>query len=253
MPASRHLTATQLSSYISPLISARVTHVLDSHNLSLSSIMTNTNLTRFLGYLLLLCIPHALAESDLTITLQQCEGSTDAFTLDAVSMTCDDGICSGGSDTTINGTFTIGDSLYTSSPLVTVTLWQFSSAVYNGTVDICGGTVESSDGYYCPDAATYSFITGSAIPWYASIITWLNISVWVTFDFGGDQEVVCQLIVEGQEDSSSSSSYMIAGSAILFVGIAAFGMRKRRRIVTEGELLEDGPATRFIEMNSAMV
>ena len=218
--------------------------------------MTNANLTRFLVYLSLLCIPNALAETDLSVTVNQCQGSTDVFTIDSVSLTCDDDNaagCSWGSAATINGTFTIGDGLYTASPYITASLfWENAAAVYSGEVDICVGNGN------CPDADTYSFITGITLPgssssWYHYWFWYMTIAVWVTLDFGGDQEVACLFLVQGR-DSSSSSSYMIAGSAMLFVGIAAFGMRKRRRIVTEEDVsLEDGPATRFIEMNSAVV
>jgi len=219
--------------------------------------MTNANLTRFLVYLFLLCIPNALAETDLSVTLQKCQGSTDIFKVDSVSLTCDDDDnaagCSWGSEATINGTFTIGDGIYTASPYISASLfWKNAAAVYSGEVDICVGNGN------CPDADTYSFITGITLPgslssWYQTMTSAMSFAVWVKFDFGDDQEVACKFLVAGQ-DGSAYASYMIAGSAMLFVGIAAFGMRKRRRIVTEEDQLEDGPATRFIEMRAgAMV
>jgi len=215
--------------------------------------MTNANITRFLAYLFLLCIPHTFAESDLTVTLNQCQGSTDVFTVDYVSLDCDDDDnvagCSWGSDTTINGTFTIGDGLYTAYPNISASLfWKNAAAVYSGEVDICVGNGN------CPDADTYSFVTGTTLPGvphrlYQSWFSSMTIAVWVKFDFGDDQEVACKFLVAGQE-AEIDYSYMVTGSVILFAGIAAFGMRKRRRIGTEEDQLEGGPATRFIEMRA---
>ena len=219
--------------------------------------MTNANLTRFLGYLSLLCIPNALAETDLSVTLQKCEGSTDVFTVDSVSIDCDDDDnaagCSWGSEATINGTFTIGDDLYTTYPYITASLfWKNAAAVYSGNEDIC------QQNENCPDADTYLFITGITLPgslssWYQTLTSSMSFAVWVKFHFGSDQEVACKFIVAGQDSTSAYASYMIAGSAMLFVGfvgIAAFGIRKRCRSVTEEDQLEDGPATRYIEMRA---
>ncbi len=139
---------------------------------------------------------------------------------------------------------------------------------FNDTVDICeDGSVYNDDGDRCPEAGTYGYETEASLPgspnsWYAWIASWMTVTVHSTIDFG-DAVVVCKIKIKGmkyeEEDASSySSTYMIAGSSMVFLGFAAAFNWKKRRIVVAGdgngrEQLVDEPATRFVEMPKMLV
>ena len=80
---------------------------------------------------LLLCIPSTLA---LSVSVQQCTGDTDTFSIDYLSITCDD-YCTWGSDGTFTGSYTLGDNVSTDSPVISAKIWGVTA--YNETVDIC--------------------------------------------------------------------------------------------------------------------
>ena len=198
--------------------------------------------------------PQTLADGqELSVSVSQCQGDTNTFSIDYVTISCDD-YCTWGSEATFSGSYTIGNSLSTESPVITAKVWGMTS--FDDTVDICdNGNVYNDNGDYCPDIGTYGFITSTTVPgspssWYATFATWLSFTVYTTFDFG-DAVVVCEVNVEGQNYASSSSSYIISGSALMFVGIvAALRMKNRRRIISTGEDNGNESATHFVEMTS---
>jgi hypothetical protein len=210
--------------------------------------MMSKTLIQFLA--LLLCIPSTLA---LSVSVQQCTGDTDTFSIDYLSITCDD-YCTWGSDGTFTGSYTLGDNVSTDSPVISAKIWGVTA--YNETVDICdNGNIYNAYGSYCPDAGTYQYVANTELPgspnsWYTTFSTWVSFIAYTTIDFG-DAVVVCQIKIEGQNYDSSSSSYMIAGSTMLFVGFAAFRMKKRRVVATEDEQEGNEYATRFVEMTTA--
>ena len=189
----------------------------------------------------------------MSVNITQCTGDTDIFTVDSVSVSCDDDDCGWGSDATFYGSYTIGDTLSTDSPIITAKIWGMD--LYDDTVDICnGGSVYNDNGDYCPDTGTYDFLATSELPWYFRFTFWMSSTVYTTFDFG-DVVVTCDVKIEAStysSSSSSSTSYIMSASALMITGVV-FGLRikKRRRLVTANE--EGGheePATHFVEMTS---
>jgi hypothetical protein len=149
-----------------------------------------------------------------------------------------------------SATFTIGDELSTSSPFVTVKM--FNIEAYNNTIDICNnGQVSNDYGYYCPSVGTYSIHTPTTIPGsknslYAKYCLWLAFSVYVTLDFG-DAEVDCRFKVEGRYKSASQT--IVSGSAIVLVGLFSVRSRKRRLALKNDQTSEISPSY-FVEMGN---
>ena len=205
-------------------------------------------------YIFFSCVQQTLADGqELSVSVSQCKGDTGIFSIDSLYMACDS-YCTWGSDATFTGSYTIGDTLSTDSPIITAKIW--GTAAFNDTVDICdNGKVYNDNGEYCPDAGTYAFETTTEVPgspnsWYSSFASWLSFTVYATFDFG-DAVVTCDIKIEGQ-NYAANSSYIMSASALMLAG-AVFGLRlkKRRRLVTANE--EGGheePATHFVEMTS---
>jgi hypothetical protein len=198
-------------------------------------------------YLLVLFVPSARA---LSVAVQQCTGDTGTFSIDYLAITCED-YCDWGSDGTFTGSYTIGSTLSTETPVISANIWNVE--VYNETIDICdNGNVYNSYGDYCPNTGTYQYVANTELPgspnsWYSTFSGWLSFFVYITFDFG-DAVVQCKVKIEGQSSGSSSSSYMIAGSSVLLAGLAVFRMKRRRTIVLNDEEAESGSGTRFVEM-----
>jgi hypothetical protein len=226
---------------------------------------------RILPSLLFLCTiittpPSAHAAQELRVWVDECTGDTDVFVIDYLTITCED-YCTWGSNGTYDGSYTLGEDVSTETPVVTNKIWGLRR--FNDTVDICeDGSVYNDDGDRCPEAGTYGYETEAILPgspnsWYAWIASWMTVTVHSTIDFG-DAVVVCKIKIKGmkyaeEEDSSSySSTYMIAGSSMVFLGFAAAFNWKKRRIVVAGdgngrEQLVDEPATRFVEMPKMLV
>ncbi len=144
----------------------------------------------------------------------------------------------------LNGmTYTLSRSIFP--------LYRYS---FNRQVDICdNGSIYNSYGSYCPDSGKYKYVAHTELPgspnsWYTSFTSWLSFVVYITFDFG-DAVTYCEVQIEGQNNASSSSSYLIAGSTMLFVGIVAFRSKKRRIIASEDKQDENQYAERFVEMS----
>ncbi len=216
--------------------------MMNLHNLQVQGVLT---------YLLLLCIPTTFA---LVVSVKQCSGDTDSFDLDYLAITCEDqGYCTWGSEGTFTGSYTLGDGVSTSYPIVTASIW--GSNVYNDTVDICdNGNMYNDNGNYCPDAGTYQYSTAATLPgnpssWYSSFSSWVTFTVYASFDFG-DTVTECQISISGK-NYDYSSSYMIVGSTMLLVGLYALRMKGRRIIVSEDDdNAENNLDKRFVEMVS---
>ncbi len=183
----------------------------------------------------------ALGDSQLSVNLKSCSGDTQMFTVVSAGIICDN-YCTWGSEASLQGTYSIGYyGLDNESPLITASAWGIT--VFNRTVDICdNGHVSSSSGSTCPASGSYTFSTHARLPnaptnsWVSSFASYISISVVTDIDFG-DDFVQCSFVVSGST-YNNSSAYFISG-AILFSGLMAFGMAKRRRrIATEGDIRE---------------
>lgn len=195
----------------------------------------------------------ALADSQFKVSVKKCTGDTDYFKVDKASLSCDSS-CTWGSEATIVGTYTIGNTLSTVEPVITASLW--GASLFNDTVDICHGDVSNDYGDECPDVGTYEFYTTTDLPgspssWYKKFSSWLSLKVVTSIDFG-DTSVQCNIHVEGQNMSSYSS--MIIGSAVIALGLFSFNRRSRHRAITleelEGPEIEGtAPSTGFVKMS----
>eukprot|EP00551_Chaetoceros_affinis_P014201 CAMPEP_0203693028 /NCGR_PEP_ID=MMETSP0091-20130426/5067_1 /ASSEMBLY_ACC=CAM_ASM_001089 /TAXON_ID=426623 /ORGANISM="Chaetoceros affinis, Strain CCMP159" /LENGTH=210 /DNA_ID=CAMNT_0050564009 /DNA_START=1 /DNA_END=633 /DNA_ORIENTATION=+ len=188
-----------------------------------------------LTYILLLS-----SASALIVSVKQCTGDIDLFNLNYIGITCED-YCTWGSEGTFTGNYTIGDSgVSTEYPVVSASIW--GSNIYNNTADICdNGNVYNDNGSYCPDAGTYQYSRATTLPgnpssWYSSFLSWLSFTVYMSFDFG-DAVTECEISITGKNYGYSSSSCMIVGSTMLFVGVGLLvrKMKCRRRIVSEDD------------------
>lgn len=202
----------------------------------------------FISSVLNLCF--AQSQSQLGITVEKCVGDTSIFTVDSGDLSCEDGYCMWGSKGTVSGTYTIGSSLSTTSPVVTASL--FGLSFFNHTVDICdGGKVSNDNGSYCPTVGTYEFNTdidlpGSPNSWYVRFSSWLSLTVAVDVDFG-DATVDCYLKIEGYNPYNYTNASMVVSSAVLIVGLFAYKRNKHRRVLSKDDF--EDPKGNFVEMS----
>ncbi len=181
----------------------------------------------------------ALGDSQLSVNLKSCSGDTQTFKVVSAGMNCDN-YCTWGSEANFQGTYSIGYyGLENAYPRITASAWGMT--VFNGTVDICdNGHVSSSSGSTCPATGSYTFSTHADLPnapsWVSSFASYISVTLVTDIDFGDDY-VQCSFAVSGR-NYNNSSAYFISG-AILFSGLMAFGIvKRRRRIVTEGDIRE---------------
>jgi hypothetical protein len=107
--------------------------------------------------------------------------------------------------------------------------------VYSGDFAPCGGMV-SIDGVDCPEAGAYKFAYDYQLPdqgsaWYANMAGLFGIAITVKaiFDFGDSQSTTCTMTITASQNSGyQMSTVSFVGGAILLVGVAAIGLKKRR-------------------------
>mmetsp|Transcript_7219 Transcript_7219/g.13715 ORF Transcript_7219/g.13715 Transcript_7219/m.13715 type:complete len:241 (+) Transcript_7219:155-877(+) len=236
---------------------------------------------RFLA-LSLLSISYVNA-TNFTIALKECSGDIDVVTLDSVALDCEGSeYCTWGSVAQVSGAFTIVEDL--ESSVAEVKAKAFGNKYFDDEIDICnyvqGPTIP--EGLTCPAAGTYGYSTEITLPvdpkekWYNKFLYKTYGKKEVKFDFEEiDAKVKCKIYMymegstekekKGKKKSKKSSyddddeDYVTAGAALVIVGAAAaFGINKRRRIVTgSGALLgEDQIGSNFEMMgnkNNAVV
>jgi hypothetical protein len=232
--------------------------------------MTNLHLLS----IFLLSISCVNASSNFTLALKKCKGDTDIVHLDSATITCDGSdYCSWGDVAQLSGAFTIQFDL--ESPVSEVKAKAFGYKEEFEDIDICDYVVSSLDGAECPAAGTYGFSTEVTLPESAKK-KWYHIFIKkskygkndVKFDFEDIADVKCKFKVyaEGYEkkkgkkkgkkskkdddDDDDEYDYVNYAAAIGFIGAAAaFGIKKRRRVVTGGsDEFHDGEATSNFEM-----
>mmetsp|Transcript_7222 Transcript_7222/g.13718 ORF Transcript_7222/g.13718 Transcript_7222/m.13718 type:complete len:241 (+) Transcript_7222:113-835(+) len=232
--------------------------------------------------ILLLSLSYVQA-SNFTVALYKCKGDTDVVMLDSATITCDGSeYCTWGSVAQVSGAFTIQEDL--ESSVAEVKAKAFGNKYFDDEIDICnyvqGPTIP--EGLTCPAAGTYGYSTEITLPvdpkekWYNKFLYKTYGKKEVKFDFEEiDAKVKCKIYMymegstekekKGKKKSKKSSyddddeDYVTAGAALVIVGAAAaFGINKRRRIVTgSGALLgEDQIGSNFEMMgnkNNAVV
>jgi hypothetical protein len=108
--------------------------------------------------------------------------------------------------------------------------------VYKGDFEPCGCMTPMSNGDTCPDAGDYSFTYDYQLPdkssaWYMNMLDLFGMSIKITadFDFNGDVST-CEMSIKAQKDTGYQmvSTVQFVGGAILLVGVAAIGLKKRR-------------------------
>lgn len=268
---------------IIPISVPKCEHCLGSYKILLSiknKIMISSQILSLL--LLVISCVHA---SNFTVSFYKCKGDTDVVTMDSATLTCEDSeYCTWGSSAVLSGAFTIQEDLLGSEgevySIAEVKTKAFGyKDLFEGDIDICDYAVGSlNDGEECPGAGTYSYSLDVTLPeeakkrWYHKFI---KKSYYgkneIKFDFEDiDAKVKCKFKVhteggktsKGKKRKSKKSSddeeydaENITGvAAVAVVGLAAaFGIKKRRRVVTAAlsdKMLEDGrdEATSDFEM-----
>ena len=117
----------------------------------------------------------------------------------------------------------------------------------------------------CPNAGDYAFTYDYQIPdkgWYAKLLSMVSMAVVITadFDFQGSTTTTCTMMITATKTTTSQSqSYQMAstvrfvGGAIILVGVAALGLKKRR-VATIQLQEEEGTRSHFEMMpNDAAV
>jgi hypothetical protein len=118
-----------------------------------------------------------------------------------------------------------------------------------------------SDGITCPNAGDYAFTYDYQLPdksssWYADMSKLFSVSVQIeaVFDFEGN-ESTCTMNITASEAQGygMASSVQFVGGAIVLVGVAAIGLKKRR-VATIQLQEEEGTRSHFEMMpNDAAV
>ena len=117
----------------------------------------------------------------------------------------------------------------------------------------------------CPSAGDYAFTYDYQVPdkgWYAKLLNMLSMAVVIKadFDFQGSATTTCTMMLTATKTTMSqgqgyqmASTVRFVGGAILLVGVAALGLKKRR-VATIQLQEEEGTRSHFEMMpNDAAV
>lgn len=235
---------------------------------------------------LFLLVISCVQASNFTVSFYKCKGDTDVVTMDSATLTCEDSeYCTWGSSAVLTGAFTIQEDLLGSEgevySIAEVKTKAFGyKDFFEGDIDICDYVVGSlNEGEECPGAGTYSYSLDFNLPeeakkrWYHKFI---KKSYYgkneIKFDFEDiDAKVKCKFKVHNEggktskvkkgkkskkssDDEEYDTESITGAAAVAVVGLAAaFGIKKRRRVVTAAlsdKMLEGGrdEATSDFEM-----
>jgi hypothetical protein len=204
--------------------------------------------------LFLLCISHVNATA-FTVVYKRSKGDNHVINMDSASITCDgSSYCTWGSEAQVTGQFTIYSDLTSPTADVITRGFGFRNKTHD-ELDICDYVDSSLSGTECPAAGTYTFSTQVTFPsdikesWYNVFVenTFGKYEVKFTFQ---DEGIWVKFIFRLFTENSRRNRNRVSAGAILAVGVAAaFGYKKRRRIVTDPQhLLDDGEASSNFEM-----
>jgi hypothetical protein len=148
---------------------------------------------------------------------------------------------------------TLASDLSKSSGTVKATAMGGMYEVYDGDFAPCGCMTSVDGSSACPHKGVYDFTYDYKLPdkgsaWYANMMAYFNASIKIkaVFDFEDSASTTCKLSIMASKISGSknSSAAQFVGAAILLVGVAAIGLKKRR-VATIQLQEEEGTQSHF--------